>query len=188
MPRRRTEEPEQFVEDPVDQATVEAERRWAERGVTLRNTAENASWALGDWLVEGSQWDSGFRKSRAITGYSKAHLYNTYRTAGGWPPDQRSKRLSFTAHTELLFEPDYSARLNMMTMAEQNDWTAEDIRDYFRANGNSAGVAVGRASYYQHVQVACPHCAHVFPVKGHKITQPAQAQVPTDAIEPEGIA
>lgn len=149
-----------------------------------------ACWALGDWLVaggkqmhinphgrgptyEGSQYDF----AQKVTGFSRPHLSRLYRVAVAFPYDMRRLGLAFNVHEECLRVPE-ELRGELLTRAEAEDWSQEDMRQHI--NGIEARAANTRAipvqkslnRNYIHSHVKCPSCSHVFTIKDHKVERP----------------
>ena len=145
---------------------------WVEEGQHIRRRIEGSTWALGDWLNRGAEWDRGFKRSMAITGYAASTLWNASRVAKAFPIEDRKVNLSFTTHREIMREEDPEARKALLARACDERWTPDDVTRYFQENRTEARPAPADKTY-QHVQVKCPQCAHVFEVRGHKVARSA---------------
>lgn len=163
---------------------------WIEEGQHIRRRIEGSTWALGDWLNRGGEWDRGFKRSQAITGYAASTLWNASRTARAFAPEDRKVNLSFTTHRELLRVDDVGERMALLERACKERWTPDDVVRYLRevrdaepsveseTSTETVAAAAPRTkppSEYQHVCVKCPKCAHVFEVRGHKVARKAKA-------------
>ena len=141
---------------------------WTERGQMFRRRREASSWDLAWWLVEGHEWDQGFKRSQAITGYASSTLFNLFRVGRAFTPDTYSLNLSFAAHKELLRETDEAKRMELHAKAVAEHWTQDDVLRHFKEHPPSSGIT-GQTATYQPVQVKCPKCAHEFTAKDHKV-------------------
>lgn len=142
---------------------------WAEEGRMFRRRREAATWDLGDWLVRGDVLghDPGFKRSRAITGYSRSYLYALHATASCWPAADRVPALSWVVHKHLLAEKDETARRELLQVALAQRWTDRDVMAHFRQRAEKPATTP-RA--YENRQVMCPcGCGHVFAIKGNKV-------------------
>lgn len=132
-----------------------------------RRRIEVSTWALGDWLIKGQEWDERFEHSRKITGYTPGHLYNVRRVAWVYPPHVRNYNLSFAAHLALLTESDPEKLRELYARAVVEHWTVDEVKQHFAANPPT-GRKASTPTVYKHVQVKCPCCGEVFPIKGNK--------------------
>jgi hypothetical protein len=149
------------------------EQEWAAKGVSIARSAEAATWALGDWLVEGRKFETNrYRKASAITGYSESHLCNLYRVSVAFPPGTR-RQVSWAVHRETARETDADRRLAILKMAEESRWTQRDLIQHIAKTGTTERTPTGHPGGYQHVQTKCPECGHVFRASKHRV-------VPTD--------
>jgi hypothetical protein len=150
---------------------------WIFEGRMHVTRAERSGWELAWWLVLGREFDPDFSLSQQLTGYSKAHLYNLYRVGVAFPRGRAHPDLSLSAHRELLREPDETERTLLFSRAIEERWTQSDVVAHFEKKAPTPRAqsdhpkAVASRKYYPGAHVRCPcGCGHVFPVKGHKVT------------------
>ncbi len=160
-------------------------------GRTLVKRRDGASWALGDWLIEGGrtdrQWFGGstYENAAKITGYGISWLSNLHRVCLTFPPDGRHPELSFSTHKEILRAAEHE-RPRIIKMAKAKSWSSDDVITYVNSlipKQKSDRVRQKRTvgSYYSSPKVRCPNvvicrecghssaCRHEFSIKGHKV-------------------
>lgn len=163
---------------------------WIEEGRLHMARSERSGWQLAWWLVQGREWDHDFTLSAKVTGYSASYLYTLYRVGTVFPKGRAHPDLSLSAHRELLREPDEISRTLLFARAIEERWTQSDVVAHFdRAGPRPQSVhlkSVASRKYYVGVQVRCPACGHVHPVKGHKVRHDEQGTVRADSdpVEP----
>lgn len=155
---------------------------WAEVGRDLVRRSEASTWSLGDWLVYGGRTDrnwlggSTYGKASAITGYSKTHLSNAYRTSMAFTRDARRPSLSWSVHRESL-RLTAALRNDALREAVEHRWTEFDMAVHIdrlestarRQQGEPSSKGKRPKQYYESPKVRCPHCGREFPIKGHKV-------------------
>lgn len=147
---------------------------WEDEGRMFRCRQEASSWDLGDWLVRGEVlgMDPGFKRSMAILGYSRSHVYTLHYTAKGWPAADRVSAVSWIVHRHLLAEKDAVARRELLQVALRERWSDRDAMAHFRRGADRPSKA---KRSYENRRVVCPCCGHVFPIKGNKEGARAEA-------------
>jgi hypothetical protein len=160
--------------------------QWAEEGRMFRRRRESATWELGDWLVRGAvlDLDPGFKRSQAITGYSRSFLYALKTTAETWPAAERVPSVSWVVHKHLCMEKDAARRRALLQTAVAQRWTDRDAMAHFRQREERPARSP-RA--YENRMVCCPcGCGHVFPIKGHKVPRAGLHGAPLATESQEG--
>lgn len=168
-------------------------------GKRIHRRLEGHRWALGDWLVAGGRteqdWFGGstYEAAAGITGYTKAHLSNCYRTCIAYPRDVRkAEELSFHVHLVSLRVAD-DLRLPLLKRASAEGWSGDDLTRH--VNEMEAAEKTPRASthaphatYYASPKVKCPAtvmclrcgavtpCGTEFTIKGHKVQKSEGAE------------
>jgi hypothetical protein len=159
-----------------------SEEEWLGVGRLITRRLSQASWLVGDWLVyggkfSGGRWSSGIGSyvlAQEVTGMSRSHLSNCYRTAATFPAGEWLRTLSWAHHCLLVCEPPARQR-ELISQAESNGWTCNDLRQRIvLTRDRPRPRLVNRPSYvYARTHVKCPHCATVFQVQGNKCSPPA---------------
>jgi len=163
------------------------QQEWELEGRMHARRAQNATWEIAWWLVDGQarHYDVGFARASAILGLAADTCHGYHRVGKAFPRGKAHPDLSFSAHRELLREPDEALRAIVLSQAIEHGWGQDDIVRHFEQHPPSSreyagqGRPAGRANkapynrkYYEPVQVKCPHCERVFPVKGNKVGGP----------------
>lgn len=157
-------------------------QEWEAIGRDLVRRTEASVWALGDWLVYGGRtkrnWlgGSSYEIASKITGYSKTHLSNAYRTSAAFARDDRRPQLSWSVHRESLRLP-VELRGEALREAVEHRWSELDMAVYIDQKEAAArrqqAIPSSRAKrprqYYESPKVRCPKCQHEFPIKGNKV-------------------
>lgn len=149
--------------------------------------ANATPWQLGDWLVASTgryvEAGSAYERLHELTGRSFDTIRTYLRVALAYSHDERGL-VSWTFYRDALRLPA-TDRMPHLRIAAQNRWTLTEFGAFIAtrldsSQSSSTDVAaaatrlttarrVGRPYGAQHVQ--CPHCRHIFPVKGHPVKE-----------------
>lgn len=163
--------------------------QWAEQLQMAALKRKRATWEIAWLLVEGQRqaYDANFTESAKLLGYSTSWCYAMYATGRAFPRERAHPDLSFSCHRELLREEDETNRALLFARAIEEKWSQLDAQAWFdkhppskrlgpvtvapprKLDGRRKTLRPKAPSHYVHVQVRCPACGHVHPVKGNKV-------------------
>lgn len=116
---------------------------WRRLGERIRVTAEQASWAIGDWRVYGDRWDTegedGKREALAKIDRADETVRQYARVARVFPDGERSPVLSWMHHFVLVGVKDERARLRWLSEAERHGWSTRDLQERLSEGRIEAG-------------------------------------------------
>jgi len=132
---------------------------WMEYGRGLRKVKAALKFVFGDWLNFG-ETAYGEKYTQAIdeTDWKYGTLANIAYVCNAIEFSRRHENLKFEHHYEVSkFEPDVQD--DWLAKAESEGWTVKELRR--QCDIATKGFTVER-------YIACPGCAHEFPLKGAK--------------------
>lgn len=120
---------------------------WYRVGEHLQYAARGIMWWLGDWQRFGERrWGEKYAQAMAVTGRSYQLLADAAWVAEQFPPSSRLEGMSWSHHQEAArLPPEF--REPALKMAQDQDWSRDDLRGYVKDLKKSLDAGTDQAPY-----------------------------------------
>jgi hypothetical protein len=100
---------------------------WTIEGERLAREHHAATWAIGDWLIQGEAIGAGYEQAEEVTGLDYQTLRNVRYVAGCFDVSRRRDKLSFAHHATVAALPAEEAD-RLLLEAERESWSVKRLR------------------------------------------------------------